>query len=181
MVHIHFQGHRSKVKSGSDVLKILWTRWIRNRWRDFNQNLHKYFIQSGDELITSFTRSWIQRSRSQTTFFRTFPANASVLRIATKKCKFVKASASGWLCPHPSTRGMCPCTPLEESQITSQDLVGSTNFITLPAPLFIEVSNKLNALRAVYVVSLIFTQSTPQIHILGLAYPFLWQFFDLPM
>ena len=34
-------------------------------------------------------------------------------------------------------QGACPCTPLEESQITSQDLVGSTNFITLPAPLLI--------------------------------------------
>ena len=31
--------------------------------------------------------------------------------------------------------GACPCTPLEESQITSQDKVGSTNFITLLAPL----------------------------------------------
>ena len=56
----------------------------------------------------AYTRSCIQRSRSQTTFFKkcTFLAKASVLSIATKKCKFVKASASGWLCPHPRTRGV---------------------------------------------------------------------------
>jgi len=33
-----------------------WKSCEGNRWRDFNQNLHKYFMHSGDELLT-FTRS----------------------------------------------------------------------------------------------------------------------------
>ena len=63
-----------------------------------------------------------------------FRRRHTVFSIAIKKCKFVTASASGKLCPHPHTKGV-PLHPLEESQITSQDQVGSTNFITLPAPL----------------------------------------------
>ena len=65
-------------------------------------------MQSDDELIT-FTRPCIQRSRSRTTFSKNalLRRRHTVLSIATKKCKFVKASASGSLCLHPRTRG-CP-------------------------------------------------------------------------
>ena len=62
-----------------------------------------------------------------------------------QKCTF-SAKAYGfsfeWLVPIPFP-GACPCTPLEESQITSQDKVGSTNFITLPAPLLVCIKKLL--------------------------------------
>ena len=101
----HFQGHRGQ--RSSQAAMAVNSMDSRNCWRDFNQNLHKYFMQSGNELIT-FTRSWIQRSRSQTIFFKNalFRRMHTVLSIATNKCKFVKASASGWLCPHAYTRGV---------------------------------------------------------------------------
>ena len=80
-----------------------------DRFRTAEEISTKTFMQSGDKLIT-FTRSWIQRSRSQTMFFKNalFQRRHAVWSIATKKCKFVKAWDSGWLCPHPRTRGFAP-------------------------------------------------------------------------
>jgi len=90
-------------------------------------------MHSGDELLT-FTRSMDSKVNVTDNILRNALFRHTVLSIATKKCKFVTASASGKLYPQPRTRG-CPCISLEESQITSQDQVGSTNFVTLPAPL----------------------------------------------
>jgi len=68
--------------------------------------------QSDDELITLIQGHGFKgQGHRQHLKKYTFPAKASVLSIATKTCKFVKASASGCLCPHPRTRGGVPLYP----------------------------------------------------------------------
>jgi len=42
--------------------EILWTPLLLDRGRDLNQNLHKFFLQSGQELIR-LSRSWVQISQ----------------------------------------------------------------------------------------------------------------------
>jgi len=107
LVHVTFsRSPRSTVKSGSDshIVNSMDSELLKR----FQPKLHTNTSRSQATNWLRLQRSWIQRSRSQTIFFKNalFRRMHTVLSIATNKCKFVKASASGWLCPHAYTRGV---------------------------------------------------------------------------
>jgi len=53
-----FQGHGVKGQGHArSSVEILRTRELANRWKDLNQNLPKYLLHLGDEMI-KFSRSW---------------------------------------------------------------------------------------------------------------------------